>query len=319
MPRYANPKSALRSPLDYVLGTRSSVSVLRTLSRSGAPLSQAELARRAGLNLRGLPETLATLETAGIVSYAGRGRSRQIHLYDRHPLVHLLRQLFQAETNRWNEVVQQLKSLASTLGTELIAAWIEGPVATEEDGFTDPVNATLLFDKQPDSATQEAARQRANGLQAAQHVVIALRFHQRADLLRFTAERRVQLERAILLYGPAPIDLLAAKADPATHEHKRVRSDAGGDATVPIAQTVAARLTHDPEVATRAREFVERRLAVAGATERLTLLEWKGLLDSLTPGQLAALLREDSDRADRLRKSLPFLSVLAGPDSRNQQ
>ena len=78
-----------------------------------------------------------------------------------------------------------------------------------------------------------------------------------------------------------------------------------------IARQVAAKLTRDPELVAHARDFIDRRLALAGNTERLALLEWKGLLESLTAGQLAMLLREDSDRADRLRESLPFVGALA--------
>jgi hypothetical protein len=78
-----------------------------------------------------------------------------------------------------------------------------------------------------------------------------------------------------------------------------------------IADRIAAKLTHDPELVLRAKEFITRRLALAGETERLSLLEWKGLLDSLTPGQIARVLREDSARADSLRQSLPFVDVLS--------
>ena len=304
--------SALRYPLDSILGTRSAVAVIRALSMAGVPLSQAELARRGGLHLRGLPGTLAILEAAGIVSFAGRGRTRQVELYHRHPLIQHLRQLFQQEATRYDAAIQRLKTIGPHLGC--VASWIEGAVAEGTDTLSDPINATLLFDGLPSPDTQVLAQQQANAIQSEQHVIVALRFHQRADLLRFTAERRAALEHAIILSGPAPTDLVEAAAPTPRDETLTPQLPDLGDQAFDIAQAVATQIAKDPELLVIARNYVERRLAMAGATERLTLLEWKGLLESLTPGQLAALLREKSERADRLRSSLPFVGVLSSAD-----
>ena len=307
----------MRYPLDSILGTRSAVAVVRALSMSGAPLSQAELARRGGLHLRGLPATLATLEAAGIVSFVGRGRTRQVQLYHRHPLIEQLRQLFQLEANRFDAVVQRLKTIGPHVGC--IASWIEGAMAEGTDTFSDPINATLLFDGLPSPDTQAIAQQQANDIQSEQHVIVALRFHQRADLLRFTADRRAALAHAIVLSGPAPTDLVEAAAPAKRDEEQSPPLPDIGDQPLALAQMVAARIAKDPELVVLARNHVDRRLAMAGATERLTLLEWKGLLESLTPRQLAALLREDSERADRLRTSLPFIGVLSSADRAAKQ
>ena len=319
MPRHTRTTSALRNPLDQILGTRNCVVLLRALCMAGVPLSQAELARRGGVHLRGLPETLGVLEAAGVVSFVGRGRTRQVQLYHAHPLIQNIRQLFQAETNRYNDVVQRLKTIAGAAGGGIVAAWIEGEAALGTDTFTDPIHATFLFDGVPSTGSQEVVRQQANSIQAALHVVIAVRFHQRADLLRFTPERRAALADAIILYGPAPLDLVdAAEPAPRDTKAKLPRRDAS-DHALAIAHRVAAKIARDPELVLIARDYVDRRIAIAGQTERLTLLEWKGLLDSLTPGQLAAFLREDSERADRLRTSLPFVGVLSEAERLGQQ
>jgi len=315
MPRPTPASSAIRTPLDYILGTRGAVSVLRELHATQVPLSQAELARRAAMHLRGLPAILNGLEVAGVVSYVGRGRTRQVQLHHLHPLAQLLRQLFQAEAVRWNAVQQRLREIVHAEHARVLAAWIEGPVATGDDRFTDPILVGILSEAPLPTAAQEGIRQQSNGLQSQQHVIIALHFYQRADLLRFTAERRSALERAILIHGPAPLDLLGVPAKPGkTPRGGAPRAETAVALPPPrpreIARAVAAKLIRDPEIVARAREFLDRRLALAGDAERLTLLEWKGLLDSLTAGQLAALLREDSERADRLRQSLPFVGVL---------
>jgi hypothetical protein len=300
--------SAARRPLDYILGTVGGVRVLRELHGAEVPLSQTELARRTGLHLRGMPGILRTLESAGVITYAGRGRSRQVQLNGQHPLIAALRGLFQSESSRWDQVQQELRQLWSPPGANLVAAWIEGPVAEGTDRFEDPIAVTVLTDGLGSSQERERVRTQCNAIQLTHHVTIAVRYHQRADLLRFTDERWAALENGISLYGPAPTDLMPLPAR-AAHALAVAEQSPPAPAGRPrsIAERVAEKLTRDPELVVRARRFIERRLSLAGETERLTLLEWKGLLESQTPAQLAVLLREDSERADVLRQSLPFV------------
>ena len=55
----------LHEPLGVVLGTRAKVDLLRVLTAGGAPLSQRELARRAGVTLRSAQAALADIERLG--------------------------------------------------------------------------------------------------------------------------------------------------------------------------------------------------------------------------------------------------------------
>lgn len=319
MRRQAPTSSALRTPLDYIVGTRGAVRVLRVLHATQVPLSQAELARRAELHARGLPAILDGLEAAGMVSYAGRGRTRQVQLYHLHPLIQPLRQLFQSEASRWHAVQQRLREVVHSESARLIAAWIEGRVSMGQDRFSDPIDVGILSEAPLPAAVQENLRRQSNGLQSQQHVVIALHFHHRADFVRLSPARRSGLEHAILLYGPAPLDIPGTVAKSGSGKPGAARSRRPARSSTlsrprEIAEVVAGKLLRDPELINRAREFVDRRLALAGDAERLTLLEWKGLLDSLTGGQIAAVLREDSARADALRQSLPFVGVLTNAE-----
>jgi hypothetical protein len=308
--------SALREPLDGILGTRGAVAVTRALAAARIPLSQSELARRAGMHLRGLPAILDGLEEAGVVAYVGRGRTRQVQLHQHHPLVQPLLQLFQAETNRWYAIQHGLREIAQADGGSIISAWIEGPVATSTDRFTDPIAVAILAEASLSLGMREGMQKRFNALQSMQHVVIAAQYYQRADLARFSESKRAELTSALLLYGPAPLDL-SPKFNFSSEEGRRasralqLREPSSVDRTREVAAYIAAKLVHDSELIVKAREFVDRRFPLAGEAERLSLLEWKGLLDSLTPGQVAAVLREDSARADALRQSLPFVGVLS--------
>jgi hypothetical protein len=235
-----------------------------------------------------------------------------VQLNAQHPLIGTIRNLFQAETSRWDQIGQQLRQLWSAPSANLIAAWIEGPVAEGTDRFEDPITVTVLTDGLGSSQERERVQTQCNGIQFTYHVTIAIRYHQRADLLRFTDARWAVLKDGISLYGPAPADLMPLPmrvADALTAAKQSPRTSA--NRTRLIAERVATKLVRDPELVVRARNFIDRRMSVAGEAERLTLLEWKGLLDSQTPAQLAALLREDSERADVLRQSLPFVDVLS--------
>ena len=319
MPRPAPNSSTLREPLDHILGTRGGVAVTRALTVARIPLSQSELARRAKIHLRGLPAILDSLEQAGIVAYAGRGRTRQVQLNHHHPLIQPLIQLFQAEAARWNAIQDGLRAILQAHGESIVSGWLEGAVAAGDDRFSDPISVAILAEAPVALGVREEMQRRFNALQSMHHVVVAPQYYQRADLARFDDAKRAALAKALLLYGPAPLDL-SAKFAFASAEGRlassvlRARDAAPTDRTRDIADYIAAKLTHDPALIMTAREYVDRRLPHAGDTERLSLLEWKGLLDSLTPGQVAAVLREESGRADSLRQSLPFVGVLSDSD-----
>ncbi|MBI3568919.1 MAG: hypothetical protein HY084_12040 [Gemmatimonadetes bacterium] len=255
---------------------------------------------------------LDVLEAAGLVAYVGRGRSRQVQLHRSHPFAGTLAQLFQAEASRWLEIQRRLREITAGAGAALTSAWIEGPVAAEQDRFTDPLTLTVLAETSLPVDVQLTLRNGCNNVQFAQHLIIALRTLQRADLLRLAPTRRRALEHIVLLHGPAPLDLLVANTLTPTPPGlgDRAHSFSSGQRPRQIADAIAAKLLREPELIDRARVFIDRRLAVAGDTERLVLTEWQGLLASLTVGQLATLLREESERADELRQSLPFVGAL---------
>ncbi len=312
MPRPRPVSSALRAPLDHLLGTVGAVRVLRTLVTTQTPLSQAELARRARQHIRGLPPVLEILEAAGLINYVGRGRSRQVQLHRAHPFAGVLTQLYQAESSRWIEIQRRLREITAGAGAGVISAWIEGPVAAEHDRFADPLTLTVLAETSLPVDVQLALRNSCNTVQFAQHLIIALRTLQRADLLRLSPARRRSLEHVVLLHGPAPLDLATPESNVQRASDRDRHAAAAASSTRPrdIADAIAAKLLREPELVDRARAFIDRRLAVAGDAERLILTEWQGLLASLTLGQLATLLREESERADELRQSLPFVGAL---------
>src|SRR5687768_6477005 len=101
-------QSALRAPLNQILGTEANVRLLRALSEHGAPSSPAELARRTLLQPTTVYRALVALEDAGIVEPAAGGAPARVALSTRHPLGPAIAALFAAERARADDLHEAL-------------------------------------------------------------------------------------------------------------------------------------------------------------------------------------------------------------------
>ena len=82
-----------------------------------------------------------------------------------------------------------------------------------------------------------------------------------------------------------------------------------------LAAVIAERVRERPELVGAALEYVRARMEHASPRLRGTLREWERLLIELPLPQLLDFLVEDSERANRLRQSLPFPGVIT-PEER---
>src|SRR4051812_12768908 len=87
----AKRQSALRAPLNHILGTEANVRVLRILASLTEPIAAPELAKRAALQRSSVHRTLKDLETYGIVSFVGVTQRATVSLRSQNPLSHALR------------------------------------------------------------------------------------------------------------------------------------------------------------------------------------------------------------------------------------
>ena len=125
----AQYQSALRFPLNGMLATEANVRVLRVLAGVTSAISAPELAKRAQLQRSSVHRAVRTLEETGIVEYVGTAPHNQIALRDRSSLAKAVRQLFQSEQSRYDDLLRALKKAADTINPPPLAVWIEGPVA----------------------------------------------------------------------------------------------------------------------------------------------------------------------------------------------
>src|SRR5687768_11962610 len=117
-------QSALRYPLDEILGTRANVRLVRVLTLAGIPITAGELARRAKLGRTGVYPALSALERVGIVEFVGAGSTRQVKLRKLHPLALPIATLFRSEERRIDALVTDLRQLLEMSTKELISAWL---------------------------------------------------------------------------------------------------------------------------------------------------------------------------------------------------
>jgi hypothetical protein len=71
----------------------------------------------------------------------------------------------------------------------------------------------------------------------------------------------------------------------------------------------AAAIRVRPELIQVARDNLERWLLTDGNPAHAALLEWRAIMDFLTPGEIADFLESDSPKANRLRQSSPFIAM----------
>lgn len=110
------PAGPLRAALDYLLGARSRVAVLRVLAAGGAPLSQRELARRAGVQVRSAQQAVELLAALGLADRLVGGRDHLVSLNPRHVLAPTVARLFGAEADLFRAVRERLSAWARSEG-----------------------------------------------------------------------------------------------------------------------------------------------------------------------------------------------------------
>src|SRR3954471_7788330 len=137
-------QSALRSPLNALLGTEANVRILRVLAKEGVSLSASEIARRAQLGLAGVGTAITALVDVGIVERVSSGTRSPVRVRPNHPLAPSLTELFRREGAYLDQIVEQLRAAAARLEPIPQSVWIQGSVASGEDRFGDSMVVGVL-------------------------------------------------------------------------------------------------------------------------------------------------------------------------------
>lgn len=290
----------LQTPLNDILGSRGAVRTLRVLAEAGHPIGRAQVARKAGLNASGVRRTLDRLAAAGIIEIVGSGRNLAVRLRDEHPLTEPLRSLFDAERRLFASAVDILRGQLSRADLPVKAIWIESP----EGRSPGMVDIGVLADPPALESSVATVQGYLEAAEEAMGMHFTVRGYTDADRLAGGEQER-RLGDVTLLHGWIPVAWRAEAGGPiATHRELDRR-------TRRLAKAVADLLPNDPSLVARATEWIDGRLATADERASHELNEWRRILSRLSVPQIQALLTEDTERADRLRQSLPFVEALS--------
>jgi predicted nucleotidyltransferase len=108
------------------------VRVLRVLATQEQPIGTTLIAKQSGLTWKGATLVLDNLANQQIVQTLGSTGTQLFQLNRRHPLAAVLETLFQAEQNRWTELLQAVRRVLNE-HSAIQAAWYYGSVARGED------------------------------------------------------------------------------------------------------------------------------------------------------------------------------------------
>ncbi len=296
----ARRQDPLRTPLNDILGSVGAVRVLRILSDAREPIGRTQVARRALLNPSGVRRILDQLAELGLVEIVGSGRNQAVRLRPQHPLSEPLRELFRAERDIFDRTVEAARRAFADDMHAATAVWIESPAARSPG----TVDVGVLATPGALAGAMDAVEHHFEkvGEENASHFFI----HGYTDADRAAGgDQEDRLADVTLLHGWIPRRWRAEAAGPIV-SHRTLDQHARR-----LAEAIAKSLPNDPSLITRTTEWIDKRLESASTRESHALKEWRRVLSQLSIRQIQALLIEDSERADRLRQSLPFPETLS--------
>ncbi|MEP7248048.1 MAG: hypothetical protein ABI885_30790 [Gammaproteobacteria bacterium] len=219
-----------------------------------------------------------------------------------------LKELFRAEASRFDELIDALRELLAEPPTRPMSAW-----AVETAQGAQSVDALrLYFVARPEELDKlsDFLNVRLAAVERAYDVDIVVSGLTRSELDTFYRAQPDALSDVILLDGVPPGALLEASR---SKGHKpALRSHDEHDArSRRLALAIATKIKRDPGLIGLAEDRIKRRADKASAGERRELTEWMRMLSTMSSARLRRFLLEDSERAIRLRQSLPALNLLS--------
>jgi DNA-binding transcriptional ArsR family regulator len=304
-------QSRFLKPLDEMLGTPANVRLLRVLALRKTAMTAGELAKRANLSRTSIYPALRHLERAGILEFIGAGAQRLIQLRDRHQLSRILREIFRAEGRRFEVLAVALRELFLKLPHRPLSAWVDETADESQAG--DTLNLYFVARPQELDTITDLLNAQLTDLERKYDVHIPVRGLTRSELDTSSKTSSEALSAAELVAGVPPLALT-------THS----RSQASGsvfmshaehdESSRRLALAIAAKIRKDPGLISIAEEHVRHRADKASSRERRELSEWARILSTMSSARLQRFLVEDSERAARLRQTLPALNLLAAPE-----
>jgi DNA-binding transcriptional ArsR family regulator len=302
------PQNRLVYPFNEIFGTGANVRLLRVLALQNTSLTAGELAKRAMLGRSSIYPALRELERAGVVEFIGAGARKLVQLRGGYPLSRTLKELFRAEARRFDALTTALRELLSGMPRAPLSAWIDHGEENLESTET-PTLYVVARPEELDTLTDYLNEKLAD-LERKHDVHIAVHGLMPSELETLHRTPSTTLNAVVLLGGVPPVALLERSRSTAktstivSHDEHDARSRR-------LAVAIAAKIKRDPGLIAIAEERVRRRAREASPRERRELTEWTRILSTMSSARLQRFLLEDSQRAIRLRQTLPALNFLS--------
>jgi hypothetical protein len=301
-------QNCLVNPLNEIFGTQANVRLLRVLALQNTSFTAGELAKRAMLGRTSIYPALHELERVGVIEFIGAGPRKLVQLRGNYPLSRILKKLFRVEARRFDELTTALRKLISAMSRSPISAWIDRGGENPESAET----LTLYVVAPPEELNRltDYLNERLADLERKHDVHIAVHGIMPSELETLHRTSLAMLDAAILLGGVPPVALLERSRS--TAKTSTIASHGEHDArSRRLAVAIAAKIRRDPGLIAMAEERVKRRAREASPRERRELAEWIRILSTMSPARLRRFLLENSERAIRLRQTLPTLNFLS--------
>ena len=272
-------------PLSFVLVTKNDV--------NGA-VGITEATKLAGLTPPGTRKAMESLERLGVVSRVGTGRAQKYAPKENNPYLPLLREMFSLEQRQHEELLQELRNAVGI--PEIKEAWLRD-IPTEPSHNLELI---VVAETKTINWIGNELRVRVTNIEKQFNLIIEINVFIRADKPEIPDD-------AVILWGfreKAEINRPLSIQTQAESEKRSLR----------MARAIADLIKSDPSLTQRAIYYTNRLLHEGQGMANNDISEWRQLLETYSPERLRELLVSKSSRAERLRRSSPFFSVLTAEE-----
>lgn len=284
-------------PLNELLGTRANVRLLRVMANEvHGPLTASDVAKRAGLTVPGAQKALGRLFRSGFISRVGGGRKHQYEIRCSDRLMQITLELFQAEKDRYEQLLTTIKKEIKNLTPHPHAAWIQA--FPKEIG--EPLTLGLLHESRHLTNCVRQLRTKLNQVENDFDLTIELESYTKADI------SDLKFDDFTSLYGVMPSPHSPTRLQtkkPLTHRERDRRLHV-------LSRKLTKAIEQDTSLLRRAKEHIDRLLKEDQGTATRDLSEWRDILDMYSIQRLSRFFTSSSERANRLRQSNPFFAIL---------
>ena len=287
----------LRYPLNELLGTRAHVRLLRVMANEvDGSLTTSEVAKRAGLTVPGAKKALERLFRSGFISRVGGGRKHQYEIRCTDRLMQITLELFQAEKDRFEQLLTTLKKEIKTLTPHPHAAWIQ--MFPKEIG--EPLTLGMLHETRHLTNCVRQLRTKLNPVESDFDLTIELEGYTKADIFD------LKFDDFTALYGVMPSPDSPTRQQTTNPLTNRVKDRRLHE----LSCMLATAIEQDTSLLWRAKEHIDRLLKEDQGMTTRDLKEWHDILEMYSIQRLSRFLTSSCERANRLRQSNPFFAIL---------